>query len=253
MIGLLTDFGGEGPYVGEMLAVLAREAPAIPAVSLMWDLPRFRPHLAAYLVAALAAQQPERSVLVAVVDPGVGTAARRPVWLEADGRVLVGPDNGLLDVAARRAGGARMHEILWRPRRLSASFHGRDLFAPAAARLATGQRLRGRALRRRFEWSRRWPQDLDRVVYVDGFGNCVTGRRAGAVPRRAQLVAGGRSLARARTFAAVPRGAAFWYQNSMGLVEIACNQDRACDRLGLEPGSAVAFELSRRASRASGR
>ena len=239
MILLLTDFTGHGPYVGEMRAVLARDAPGVPVVDLMSDLPLFAPRTGAYLVDALRARQPAGTVFVAVVDPGVGTRARRPIWVDAAGHRLVGPDNGLLDVVLRRVPGARAHEILWRPRRLSASFHGRDLFAPVAARLATGRGVAGRALRPRRRWSRAWPEDLDEVVYVDGFGNCMTGRRAASLRARDRVQAGGRVLRHARTFGAVGRGDAFWYRNSVGLVEIAVNQGRADDALGLAVGSRV--------------
>jgi S-adenosylmethionine hydrolase len=239
MILLLTDFTLRGPYVGEMLAVLAREAPGLPSLSLMSDLPPWSPRAAAYLVDALRARQPAGSVLVVVVDPGVGTRSRRPVWLEAQGQILVGPDNGLFEVVLRRAPPVRMHEILWRPRRLSASFHGRDLFAPVAARLATGVAVAGRRIRRRGRWSGGWPEDLDEVIYVDGFGNCMTGRRACTMPRDARISVDGRPLAHARTFGAVAPGEAFWYENSLGLVELSVNQGRADAVLGLAVGTAV--------------
>lgn len=237
LIGLLTDFGATGPYVGEMLAVLARDAPGHTALSIMCDLPRWQPRAAAYLIAPLVLGQPEGTVFVTVVDPGVGTPSRRPVWLEADGRILVGPDNGLLDVVARGARQVRMREIHWRASALSASFHGRDLFAPVAARLAQGLEVASQPLRRRFSWSSRWPSDLDQVIYVDGFGNCITGRRASAMPHHGTVVVGGQRLVGARTFGDVEAGEPFWYANSMGLVEIACNQANASECLELAIGS----------------
>jgi S-adenosylmethionine hydrolase len=249
VILLLTDFTLRGPYVGEMLAVLARQAPGVPSISLMSDLPQWSPRAAAYLVDALRQRQPAGSVLLAVVDPGVGTRSRRPVWVEAQGQLLVGPDNGLFDVVLRRAAPARVHEVLWRPRRLSASFHGRDLFAPVAARLAMGHGVAGRSLRRGGRWSRRWPEDLDAVIYVDGFGNCMTGRRASTVPRGWHIGVGKHCLERARTFGAVEPGQAFWYENSLGLVELAVNRGRADAVLGLEVGAAVRVTAPRRAAR----
>lgn len=223
--------------MGEMLAVLAHEAPEHTALSVMCDLPRWQPRAAAYLIAPLVLRQPPDTIFVAVVDPGVGTPSRRPVWLEADGRILVGPDNGLLDVVARQAREARMREIQWRPSFLSASFHGRDLFAPVAARLAVGGEVASRTMRRRFVWSSRWAPDLAQVIYVDGFGNCITGLRASVLSHRARLEVGGWKLGRARTFGDVGAGELFWYANSLGLVEIACNQASASERLGLTVGS----------------
>ncbi|HEX6011323.1 MAG TPA: SAM-dependent chlorinase/fluorinase, partial [Geminicoccaceae bacterium] len=140
MILLFTDFGLEGPYVGEMTAVLRRAAPEVPVVNLMADAPAFRPDLASYLLAAVA----ERSlapgdVLLGVVDPGVG-GSREALALRLDGRWAVGPDNGLFEPMLRRCGRAETFRVAWRPMLLSASFHGRDLFAPVAARLARGER-----------------------------------------------------------------------------------------------------------------
>jgi hypothetical protein len=125
------------------------------------------------------------------------------------------------------------------PEELSASFHGRDLFAPVAGLLARGDppddRLRPAEVLRRPDW----PDDLPEVVYVDRFGNAMTGLRAALLPDRARLAAAGRVLARRRTFSEVPVGEAFWYENSNGLAEIAVNSGRADATLGLAVGSPV--------------
>ena len=105
LIVLFTDFGVTGPYVGEMKARLALGAPGVPVIDLISDAPRFNPKAAAYLLAALAPGFPVDTVLLAVVDPGVGTAERLPAAVLADGRWYVGPGNGLFDVVARRADG----------------------------------------------------------------------------------------------------------------------------------------------------
>ena len=138
MIVLCTDFGPAGPYVGQVKAVLAREAPGVPVIDLFADLPPFRPQLAAYLLAAYGETFVAGDVILAVVDPGVGSA-RAALALEADGRWYVGPDNGLFEIVLRRAGAAQCWTIDWRPPAMSATFHGRDLFAPVAARLARGE------------------------------------------------------------------------------------------------------------------
>ncbi|HTH15572.1 MAG TPA: SAM-dependent chlorinase/fluorinase, partial [Magnetospirillum sp.] len=127
-IGIFTDFGPSGPYVGQMKCALMMHAPGLPVVELMSDAPAVNPHAAAYLLAALLPYWPASMVVAAVVDPGVG-GDRRPVMAEVDGRWLVGPDNGLFELALRRGERVRCWEIAWRPERLSASFHGRDLFA----------------------------------------------------------------------------------------------------------------------------
>ncbi|MEE8535612.1 MAG: SAM-dependent chlorinase/fluorinase [Kiloniellales bacterium] len=238
MIVLFTDFGRAGPYVGQMQAVLHREAPGVPVVELFSEAPAFAPKAAAYLLAAYAPEFPAGSVFLSVVDPGVG-GPRAPLTVLADGRWYVGPDNGLLAIVARRAGTARAWEITWAPERLSASFHGRDLFAPVAARLALGEGPPGEP---RPVPEEAWPDDLAEVIYIDGFGNAMTGLRASVLPDGAEIQAGGRLLRRARTFSDLVPGEAFWYENANGLAEIAVNRGHAGRSLGLAVGDTVAVE-----------
>ena len=238
MLVLFTDFGLEGPYVGQMKAVLHRAAPGVPVIDLFADAPCFDPLASAHLLAAYSPEFPPGSVFLCVVDPGVGSE-RRAVVLEADGRCFVGPDNGLMDVVAARAGRAAWREIVRRPDRLSASFHGRDLFAPVAAALAAGRVGQGwlAPLDRAVDPAS--GADLARVVYVDRYGNAMTGLRAASLPATAKLAVGGRELARARTFADVTGGGAMWYMNANGLAEIAVNGGRADKTLGLDVGTVV--------------
>jgi len=248
MIVLFTDFGPGGPYLGQLKAVLLDAAPGRPIVDLLDDAPAHDPMSAAYLLAALAGEFPAGTVFLAVVDPGVG-GSRRPAVAEIDGRWFVGPDNGLFEPLLRRAQHARCWEIVWRPERLSASFHGRDLFAPVAARIATGEHPWDKphwheqpwAEPRPLELLRRpdWPDELARIVYIDRFGNAMTGMRAASLAEDAVFEVAGRRLARARTFGSVPPGTALWYENSSGLAEIAVNQGRADRALGLAVGSPV--------------
>ena len=142
-------------------------------------------------------------MILAVVDPGVG-GARAALAIEADGRWYVGPDNGLFEIVLRRAHAARCWRIEWRPAALSATFHGRDLFAPVAAQLALGQAPPGApAAPTRYP---DWPDDLAEIVYVDRYGNAMTGLRAALLPAGAELEAAGVRIARARTFGDVPPG-----------------------------------------------
>jgi S-adenosyl-L-methionine hydrolase (adenosine-forming) len=241
MIVLFTDFGLAGPYTGQVKAVLARDAPGEPVVDLFADAPAQNPRAAAYLLAAYALWFPAGTVFLCVVDPGVGSA-RAALAALIDGRWYVAPENGLIEPLLRRAGGAQLWEIAGPPEDLSASFHGRDLFAPAAALLARGA-TPGWA-ERPVDWARRqdWPDDLPEIVYVDHYGNAMTGLRAATLAPAARLVACGRAIARARTFSDVPPGAAFWYENSNGLAEIAVNLGRADAALGLRVGSAIAVD-----------
>lgn len=234
MIFLFTDFGAADIYVGQVKAVLQQHAPKVPVIDLLHDAPAFNVKAGAHILAALAARLPKGSVTLAVVDPGVG-GLREPVAVLADGRWFVGPDNGLISVAAARAKNIQVFSIGWRPRDLSASFHGRDLFAPVAALLAGGNRrkakLRNFALDASFG-----ADDISEIIYVDHFGSLVTGLRAAAVPQGRSLAVSGRSIPHARAFSEARQGEVFWYENSLGLVEIAANSASAQQQLGLKIG-----------------
>lgn len=236
MILTFTDFGRDGPYLAQLRLAVQREAGETTVLDLVSDLAPFRPREAGHLLAALCVEAPAGSVFLCVVDPGVG-GPRLPVALQADGRWYLGPDNGLLDVVAARAADARWWEIRWRPERLSASFHGRDLFAPVAARLATGWTPAAAGCA---ALDRQNPVDADlsAVVYIDHYGNCMTGLRASNLPVAAKLQIQAEVIPHSRTFSMVPSGKVFWYANSCGLVEFAMNQGRADRHLGLVVGSA---------------
>jgi S-adenosyl-L-methionine hydrolase (adenosine-forming) len=237
MIVLCTDFGLAGPYTGQVKAVLARRAPGAPVIDLFADLPPFAPKLSAYLMAAYALRFEAGDVILAVVDPGVGSA-RRALVVEADGLWLTGPDNGLFELILRRAGRARCWAIqVSADQRISATFHGRDVFAPAAARLALGETPQGPPIApTRFA---DWPDDLPVIAYVDHYGNAMTGLRASSLANHAALEVAGRRIPRAEKFADVPAGEALWYENANGLVEIAVNGGSAAATLRLSPGSPV--------------
>jgi S-adenosyl-L-methionine hydrolase (adenosine-forming) len=238
MFVLFTDFGLHGPYTGQMKAVLQQMAPGIPAIDLFADAPVGNPKASAYLLAVYAEWFPAGTIFLGVVDPGVG-GTRPPVILKADSRWYVGPGNGLFELVQRRAREMRSWDIDWRPERLSASFHGRDLFAPVAAMLARGEPPPGQPREDSADRRADWPDDLGEIVYVDHFGNAMTGLRAAMLPPNARLATAGRVLERERTFSDRPPGAVFWYENSNGLAEIAVNQGRADRDLGLAIGMAV--------------
>jgi S-adenosylmethionine hydrolase len=238
MIVLVTDFGLEGPYVGQLQAVLQQQAPGVPVINLFSDLPPFDIQAAAYLLPAYARGFPPGTVFVCVVDPGVGSA-RPGVVVAADGRWYVGPNEGLFALLARRAACIECR-VLPEPVGASASFHGRDVFAPVAARLARGVAVAAEPLEVAALELPEWSDDLFRVVYIDRFGNALTGVRADALDSAAALQLNGRVLRPARTYAEVPPGTAFWYANSSGLVEFAVNRGRACDVLQLEVGTTFA-------------
>lgn len=231
MIVLFTDFGLQGPYCGQMKAVLHAAAPGLPVIDLFSDLAPFNARAAAYLLPAYAGEFPAGSVFLCVVDPGVG-GDRAAVIVEAGGYRFVGPDNGLFAMLARRFPDAAWSRISWRPELLSASFHGRDLFAPVVARLANGQPVETEPYPAPLLFPD-WPDDLPEIVYVDHYGNAVTGLRAGEIAGDAVLTVEGRKLMPARTFSDAKEGEAFWYGNANGLVEIAVNRGSAAELLGL--------------------
>lgn len=238
MIVLFTDFGLRDSYVGQMHAVLTRLAPDVPVIDLLHSVPHFDIRCGAYLLPAYAVGFSKGTVFVCVVDPGVG-GSRRPVMLSADGRWFVGPDNGLFSVLAHRAENVSCYEILWRPEMLSDSFHGRDLFAPAAAMLAQGGRVESRKCSLRPTDPATWPGELAEVIYIDHFGNAATGLRAETVDADRRILVHGETLSHTRTFSEARPGSAFWYGNASGLVEIAVNRGSAARELGIEIGDPI--------------
>ncbi len=240
-IFLFTDFGAADIYVGQVKAVLQQGASNVPVIDLLHDAPAFNAQASAHLLAALSMQIPRGSVTLAVVDPGVG-GARNAVALLVDGNWFIGPDNGLLSVLAVRARACTYWRITWRPERLSASFHSRDLFAPITAAIARGDFPAGKAesiARLSVDFG---GNDLGEIIYIDHFGNAFTGLRAHNLPGDTRIVADVRWLRQARVFSDVPVGEAFWYENSLGLVEIAGNACSAAENLGLHIGQSVTVE-----------
>lgn len=234
---LLTDFGA-GLYVGQMRACLSASLPEMPVIDLAQDLPPFRPDLAAYLLPALTRDLPDHSLYLCVVDPGVGSD-RAGLVVQVDGDWFVGPDNGLLVPVARRAPEPSVWRIGWQPERMSASFHGRDWFAPVVARLWHGEDLCLSPLGLADMVGSDWDDELASILYVDRFGNLITGLRAPRRELRPALQVGAQRLPRARTFSDVAPGQAFWYENAFGLVEIAVNRGRADQVLGLSAGDTI--------------
>lgn len=237
---LFTDFGAD-LYVGQVKAVLLEHAPAVPVIDLMHDAPAFDVAASAHLLAACVPRFPPGSVFLAVVDPGVGTA-RGAVVMECDGRFLVGPDNGLFSVCSGRSQASRCWSIGWRPERMSNSFHGRDLFAPVAADIAAGQWPEARLAEQAAPEVVFGTEDAYSVIYIDRYGNACTGVRAERVPHDAAVCAADRQLTYAPVFGAAHAGQLFWYENSLGLIEIAANRASAASMLGLSIGQAITIE-----------
>lgn len=241
IITLLTDFGTADGYVGEMKGVLAAGAPDCALIDIAHDLPAHDVEAGRLAVARYWHRFPVGTVHLAVVDPGVG-GPRAALAVESEGRMLVGPDNGILSPAMLHQG-ARCVVL---PVHTSAAptFHGRDVFAPAAALLAQGVALDALGEPYANPIVRRTPEaaraadgsTLGVVIAIDHFGNIVTnviGRRAGTIE------IAGRVIPIGRTYADVLPGALVALVGSSGLMEIAVRDGSASAELGVERGERV--------------
>ncbi|MDH5633201.1 MAG: SAM-dependent chlorinase/fluorinase [Gammaproteobacteria bacterium] len=239
MILLFTDFGVNDIYAGQVRAVLAQRCPEVPVVDLFHDAPAFNVRASARLLASLVERVPDDSIIMAVVDPGVGSD-RRAIMVKTGRHTFVGPDNGLLALAARPAS-RTLVATLPVPVTASPTFHGRDLFAPVVAQLAVGQQP---ALAGSLDQlvGDDWDDDLAEIIYVDHYGNLVTGLKAGAVTAVHRLFVNDVAISQSRIFDDVSIGELMWYENSLGLVEIARNQGSAAAHLGAKIGTRVQTE-----------
>ena len=222
-----------------MKGVLYSQVPGVPVIDLLHDAPTYNPRASAYLLDTLIESFPVGSTFLCVIDPGVGNPGRHPVVVKADGRWFVGPDNGLFNVVAMNATELQWWDIDWKPENLSYTFHGRDLFAPIAARIAQDNYdgLTEKDARSRIQPD--WSEDLSEIIYSDRYGNCMTGLKVERMCLDCEIAIGKNTLSRAQTFSEVPQGRAFWFENSIGLVEIAINKGNAKEMLGIKIGDEV--------------
>jgi S-adenosyl-L-methionine hydrolase (adenosine-forming) len=253
LITLSSDLGWA--YAAQMRAVLAHWVPPGHVVDLSHDLPAHAVGEAAFLLRAMGAGFPARTVHVAVVDPGVG-GRRLPIAVACeDGSVLVGPDNGVLEPLAERLGAPHAYRIL--PERLRANprvgstFDGRDLFAPAAGAIARGRKASELGPPVRLKAARLPPPVRTRdgargeIVHVDRFGNLITNiPTEWAPPTTAALdlapgVGRSRRAAWSTHYEALPPGELGAVGSSFGLIELTVARGRAADVTGLATGVSV--------------
>jgi len=245
IITLTTDFGTSDGYVGAMKGVIARIAGSHPApvvVDLAHDIPPGDIAHAAWVVATATTEFPHGSIHVVVVDPGVG-GTRREVILRSGGRWYVGPDNGVFAYIAERSSEVYVIENeRFRAERVSRTFHGRDVFAPTAAAIASGEdpstagpgpwtKLAGR-----LPWGPR-ERDVGRIVHIDRFGNLISDlpeAEAGHAIAVASEV-----LPLVGTYEDVAPGQLLAYIGSAGTVEIAVRDGRADRQLAIARGALV--------------
>jgi hypothetical protein len=248
VITLLTDFGTADGYVGEMKGVLATQAPTVPVADIAHDLAPQDVEAARLTLARYWRRFPEGTVHLVVIDPGVGSP-RAALAVESAGRLLVGPDNGVLSPALLLPGAraVRLHV----PDAAAPTFHGRDVFAPAAAKLACGAALEAvgepfpdPVLRRTPEPRRLADGAIEgEIITIDRFGNCVTNLMA---PRGGQCRVGAHDLGEVRrTYADVPTGTPAALTGSTGLLEIAVREGSAAEALDLRRGDPVVLRPPR--------
>lgn len=242
-IVLLTDFGLGDPYVGQMKGAMLRLAPTATIVDLTHDVLPHNVTQAAFLLRASRPHFPANSIFVAVVDPGVGTE-RALVLAQSSGHIFLAPDNGLLGFLPDNA-------TLWRripqPAQASPTFHGRDILAPLAARLATGLAPESVGAELDPATVIRLPRpDLYlehaplrcQVVHVDRFGNCLLDLPASAATGRVWRL--GLHLVReVQTYADLAPEEIGMLAGSQTVMELAMNQQSCAKALGLGPGSTV--------------
>lgn len=258
VVALLTDFGSQDHYVGSLKGAILSVCRDATLVDIAHEVPVHDVAAGAFALAAAWRDFPEGTIFLAVVDPGVGTA-RRALALQADGRLFVGPDNGILSLVAEDAAGdVVVREIsnagMMRAE-ISATFHARDVFGPVAGHLATGVPLAevGPVVAdpvrlapppppagAEGEWGAL-------VLHVDRFGNLITNLRRRDVDAILAAVGhdrngvvvhlGGEVLPMAVTYADVAEGEACALMGSSGRLEIAVNRGSAAEALGARSGS----------------
>jgi len=255
VIALLTDFGTRDHYLAQMKGVILSHCTDATILDIAHEVERFNVRAGSFILAAAARYTPKGTIHVAVVDPGVGSG-RRPIVFQCLDALFVGPDNGLMVLAAELRGLQAAYTIDVERlglTRISNVFHGRDIFAPVACKLYNGlapdqvgekiddyvrssftiARARGRSI-------------LAEVVYVDGFGNVITN-----VPTEVVMGVGSRlrakvkgkliSLPLVRTYSDVGCGHYAALKGSHGFLEIGMNQANASNRLGLKAGDKIEF------------
>ena len=257
LLSLLTDFGLKDPFVAEMKAVILSICPEARIIDITHQVEKFDIRMGSFLLTSAAPYFPSGTVHVAVVDPGVG-GERRPIVVQTKRNLFVGPDNGLLIPAAQQDGILHVYELTNRSimrDEVSATFHGRDVFAPAAAHLSC-----------EFSPKECGPEIMDyvkptfakptfdstmancEVFYIDGFGNIVTNLSHPQLSklnlksgRKVSLSVGRRRLSArfVRTYSDLGQNEVGVLMGSHGFLEVACREKSAAKRLRVRRGSAL--------------
>lgn len=257
VITLTTDFGYRDPFVGIMKGVIATINPQAQVIDISHGVPAQDVMAGALILQHAVPYFPAGTIHVAIVDPGVG-GQRKPVLIEQEGNYFIGPDNGVLSLALERKRPQRIVELTnrdYQSENVSNTFHGRDIFAPAAAHLSAGvapaqlgELLKTMVQLPMPEVLRGENQITGAIIYIDGFGNLFTNLRqrdlTGQPSQRLVVEWAGRTLGGlVAAYADVGAGELACLWNSWGLLEIAINGANAMQQTGAKIGDRVTVRI----------
>ncbi len=257
LVALFTDFGPSDPYVAQLKGSIKTIAPSAELLDLSHSNAAFDISTASYLLSKSTRTLPPGSIIIAVVDPGVGSSRAGLAVRTQAGRIYLAPDNGILTEVLAREGLADARTLPIATESISSTFHARDLFGPAAARLVNSESFD--SLGAKAEKILRLPRNTatvmpnqakGQVLYIDHYGNILTNIPGSEL---AKLKVGqlltvtikGKSLSLPflRTYAEAPADRPFALINSDGEFEIAINQGNAARELGIKVGDPVILKL----------
>jgi S-adenosylmethionine hydrolase len=259
IVTLTTDFGLKDPYVAEMKAAILGICPNAVIVDITHEIAKFNVRMGAYVLASAAPYFPDGSVHVAVVDPGVGTR-RRPIAIQTKQSFFVGPDNGILLLTAEKQGIESIHELT-NPQfmlpKVSNTFHGRDIFAPAAAHLLNEVKLTefGPEIRKATEAefakvTRKNGVLFGEVLHVDGFGNIITNINQREVAQNrvkgevnVELAGNKLKLKLCKAYGETKPQEPLTLIGSHGFLEISINQGNAAEKFKTKAGDKIKLLL----------
>lgn len=267
IISLTTDFGLRDPYVAEMKAVILRICTEARIVDISHEIKKYDVGMGAFALACAVPYFPEGTVHVAVVDPGVGSD-RQPIIIQTPKGYYVGPDNGVLALAARNDGGPESIHKIANPKlilpQVSRTFHRREIFAPVAAHLANGtpsaefgpriSKINNPAFARA---AKKGGALVGEVIYTDDFGNIITNLNPKDIQiartqptinikiKKAQL-----SLKLCKTYTEVPPHKPLALIGSHNFLEISLNQDNAAKTYKTKTGDKITIQLPQKTGKA---
>lgn len=247
-IALFTDFGSTDIYVGQLHALAQSWGVTERIIDFFHDVKAFDIAAGASLLAAMADYLPRDIIVVGVVDPGVGSM-RASIGVKIGGRWFIGPDNGLF---SRSVAWSKHQPVYWSiesTNSVSMTFHGRDVFLPVAIQLSKGNSESLRYIKDATNLTTSKladgvNHDDLRIIHVDHYGNLISGLRGRNISEDKTLSLCDVTIHNANYYECVSKSECFWYVNSIGLVEIAANQDSAARLLGGTVGNLLSVSLT---------